>query len=674
LILQIPEQELSRVLGIPPEAEVITEANKLLNEMAESFSLKRFGSSSDDDKKQLLVEIVRAHTVSVRNEGYPTQIRCTIRDLADALNPQFEQANGISLSALADMLWNVCALIDKRVNNDLAQRQNVLSRKSTAEIVNAFLKLHCPDNDKSATQFRANVAQARLTLQDLRSYITQQWDRGNFRLFYISMDEMVSCYPGPVDRSKLEEIVLLWSLELGSLAVAEPEHFFLDNPIWSSPLMRIRADRFFLPVPGLIQSFGEHLLERVIQTDAKLWDKYQSKIRPAYLERSTANLFSLAVPSAKLLRGVRWTEPKSGQRYETDVLVIIDGHVLVIECKAGRLTHRAKRGDKARLTKDLGRLIEEPTLQGQRFAQLLSSGHGPIEVEDSTGARHVLEPAQVLRISRINVTLDYLGPVGVQARLLREIGVVSKDLEPAATFHLHELQEVVEILDQPAFLLHYLHRRAELETAHDLLAGEEDLLALYLATGFDLGELENGEIRLAIPAMGNDLRPYFMGKELDRPVPKPTRRLTGWWKDILCTLQRRQTYGWMEICYTLLCVGHVRQKEFERFGKKVLKNVKSHWRDPKTENACFLIAGSPIRRIKVMYVAVKNVTLTQQRDAVARAISTANDKVLTPATVVIVKSASTDTYPYSAVYLFGPDYEKFLRGTPAASDDRTSPN
>ena len=211
--------------------------------MAESFSLKRFGSSSDDDKKQLLVEIVRAHTVSVRNEGYPTQIRRTIRDLADALNPQFEQANGISLSALADALWNVCALIDKRVNNDLAQRQNVLSRKSTAEIVNAFLKLYCPDNDKSATQFRAKVARARLTLHDLRGYITQQWDRGNFRLFYISMDEMVSCYPGPVGRRKLEEIVLLWSLELGSLAVAEPEHLHIE-PLQIAPLINAARQPF----------------------------------------------------------------------------------------------------------------------------------------------------------------------------------------------------------------------------------------------------------------------------------------------------------------------------------------------------------------------------------------------------------------------------------------------
>src|SRR5206468_7085295 len=147
----------------------------------------------------------------------------------------------------------------------------------------------------------------------LRGYLINQWDRRNFKLFYISMDEVMACYPGAVDRSKLEQILLLWSLELSSLAAADPEHFFLDNPIWYRPLIHVGPDRFFFPLPGLIESFGQQLLEKVIQTDAKLWDKYQSKIRPAYLEKSTANLFSLAVPSAKVLTGVRWVDPKSGQ-------------------------------------------------------------------------------------------------------------------------------------------------------------------------------------------------------------------------------------------------------------------------------------------------------------------------------------------------------------------------
>jgi hypothetical protein len=59
---------------------------------------------------------------------------------------------------------------------------------------------------------------------------------------------------------------------------------------------------------------------------------------------------------------------------------------------------------------------------------------------------------------------------------------------------------------------------------------------------------------------------------------------------------------------------------------------------------------------------VKNVTLPEQREAVSRAVMIADEKISTPATAVIVCSASTGTYPYSAVYLAGSDYESFLRG------------
>jgi hypothetical protein len=660
LILQIPEKELSSQLDIPPPPETIIEVNKLLGGIANSFSLKRYGTGTT--KKDLLSEIARAHTVSVRNEGFPSQIRSTLHALLTPLDETFASLRKVKLTGLFRMLWNIGDLIGVRINDDFKLRRAVFRKKNANDIVREFLKLHCT-GEAEASRFREELSNAKLKLQDLRGYLNNLWDRQNFRLFYLSLEDFVSAYPEPADNSVIEQAILFWSLEFGSLASTNPEHFFLDNPVWAKPIIHVGPNRFFFPLPGLVQSFGQHLIEAIIRTDSAIWERYQSKVRSAYLEKATANLFRAAVPSAKVLEGVHWTKPTSDQRYETDLLVILDSHVLVVECKAGHITDRARRGDSVRLEKDLGRLIEEPTLQGQRFARLLLTAGEPFEVEDSTRAKHLIDGKRFLRISRINITLDYLGPVGVQARLLRELRIVSKDLEPAATLHLHELENVIELLDQPALLFHYLHRRAEIEAANDLLTGEGGLLALYLATGFDLGDFEGAESHsLALPTMEHELEPYFMGKELHRPVPKPKRRLTGWWKDILASLEKRQTLGWMESSFALLSVGYERQKEFERLSKKVLNVVKSNWRDPNHENGCFLIAGSPKRRLKVLFVGVKNVTLEKQRDSVSRAITVADDKVSTAGTVAIVRSASTRTYPYSAVYLAGPDYEARFRG------------
>jgi hypothetical protein len=53
-------------------------------------------------------------------------------------------------------------------------------------------------------------------------------------------------------------------------------------------------------------------------------------------------------------------------------------------------------------------------------------------------------------------------------------------------------------------------RRAEIERNIELLADEEDFIALYVATGFNLGELEFQEkTRLMISPLSEHLEPYL---------------------------------------------------------------------------------------------------------------------------------------------------------------------
>lgn len=659
LILQIAEDDLSIRLETPPPPEVLLETNKLLRGITNSFCLKRYGSPITGTKSaRLLSEMVRSHTAAVRNEGFPSQIRRTMTELVAPLDSAFEKKRGLKLTCLSTMLWNAADLVGKRINDDFQKRRAILGLDDPDAIVEGFAKLDCRD-EGTAKAFCDEMSRANMSIGDIRGYLTTLWDKTNFKLFCLSLDDWIACYPAEVKGAVIEWVLTQWSLSLGSLQADNPEYFFLDNPVWAKPIINFGPGRFLLAIPGLVQSFGQRLLEAVIQTEAELWEKYRSKVRPKYLAAFVARLLSSALPSGKVLVGVVWVHPISGKRFETDLLVIFDTHALIIECKAGRITGRARRGDTARLETEIDKLIAEPTLQGQRFSDFLSTANGPVEVEDAKGAKHVIETKQLNRISRINVTMDCFGPVGIQARMLREAGMVSKDLKPAATFHLHELENIFEILDRPAFLFHYLHRRAEIEGAIDLLSNEGSLLAMYLATGFDLGDFEDAEPKvLALPTMDGELEPYFWGKELHRPIPKPKRRLTKWWRDILSSLERRAGLGWMESLYGLLSVGYERQKEFERGVKRMLKEVKSNWHNPEHQNVCFLVAGSPKQRVTVMCVGVKNVNLEQQRETVTRAFDAANEKEPTSATLAIVKSASTQTYPYSAIYLLQPELDE----------------
>lgn len=55
---------------------------------------------------------------------------------------------------------------------------------------------------------------------------------------------------------------------------------------------------------------------------------------------------------------------------------------------------------------------------------------------------------------------------------------------------LFDLLVVLEILDHPSDVLHYLSRRSELERSRFLVGDELDLLGFYLQTGFNVGPTE----------------------------------------------------------------------------------------------------------------------------------------------------------------------------------------
>ena len=182
---------------------------------------------------------------------------------------------------------------------------------------------------------------------------------------------------------------------------------------------------------------------------------------------------------------------------------------------------------------------------------------------------------------------------------------------------------------------------------------ERDLLAHYLATGFDWGELEEQPHRaIMMPEMGDELDPHFMGKELKRPVLKPKRQFTTWWHDVMAKIQERKTAGWMESMYGLLSVGYEKQQEFEAGIETMLRIVDAEWQDPIHKNTLFFVTGSPKRRVKIMCVGVKNLkSIEEQRDVVQNAYNVADERSPTPTTLSIVRSLSTKTYPYAALYL-----------------------
>lgn len=91
--------------AIPP---LVTEVRELAYEAAQTFFVRRYAnlspSMSGEERHRLRVlEEVRSHTQSIRNWGYPQQIRRIVTDLFAPLDDEIERRKGVRVGHLITM-------------------------------------------------------------------------------------------------------------------------------------------------------------------------------------------------------------------------------------------------------------------------------------------------------------------------------------------------------------------------------------------------------------------------------------------------------------------------------------------------------------------------------------------------------------------------------------------
>jgi hypothetical protein len=215
-----------------------------------------------------------------------------------------------------------------------------------------------------------------------------------------------------------------------------------------------------------------------------------------------------------------------------------------------------------------------------------------------------------------------------------------------------------------------LRRRAEIESSNQIMTDEIGFLSTYLATSFDFGDFEGDPNRVfALPTMGDQLTPYFMGREIGTPIPKPKLRLRGWWSDMLRKFEERKFTGWLEASYTLLSVGYNQQLEFERAAKKVTKEVRSNWHSDHN-NTCILIVGAPSCRSAILCIAIKKESREETRSLASEQMSLAREKYGADRILAICLSAAQRVYPYLAAYFTCKEIEQAEFGSPGHQPEK----
>jgi hypothetical protein len=641
ILLSLPELELSQARPTPEQRLAV---NQLLEKLFNAFGLKRIHLERIKSP-EVLREQTRLHTQNVRNPGSQSQVIRNLRELFLPLDSGLVTERGVSFNGLITVWEEFSNQATGRLNSLLFAMKKAFAAPSPGEMINVFGREFGLRADQiialqqEAVSRRADTEEVRNVLANL----SEEFFPG---IFTVAFDEILNFYPGDVEPEKLRQALDLWSQPFGALASANKEHLFLGNPVWHKPIIKIDQDGYFWPIIGSFISFGLEMLEDQFAQSSALKTKYHTR-RARFLEEAVTEMLTKAFPSASIFRGLQWTDLETGQNYETDMVTIVDHHVLIFECKSGRIKDAARRGGDS-LIDEIKQLIRDPTEQGFRFAKLLLESDELLTLRDKDRIARQIDRSRILRITRVNILLDFPGPLACEYLRLKEMGVIGYKAPAAVTMPLVHLEDIFYLLESPLQRIHYLHQRAHIQEMYRLMADEMDLLAYYLSGNFSQWP-KDLSTTVALYGCSSELEPYLSLRDMGLPKQIPLLKLTEWWADILSRAEERQFDGWTEVGIALLSLPFDLQEEYRRTVLDQLGKMQTDLHLVQNEDLIRVIHFAPGRDVAIGTLIVPPMPREELNTKCEHALYALTDQVKPADAVLIAVSGEDRHYPYRRI-------------------------
>ncbi len=627
---------------------------KLLQGAATAFALKRLRdaapSMSDEEKHLLFIkEVARSQTMIIRNWAYPHQVITITRDLFSNVDKGFVNLYGITVGGLLTMFDRAIDKIEARLNRHRKALVPVAKATDLDTAVRQYFE-GFPDLKDSPEELIDTLKSDKNSLEEAKRLIIRHSNLRLPSIYSFSIKELVSFYPEPVTEQVILKVLEKISLRFGELEDTDIEHLFLNNPIWSKPIIDIGKGEYFFPVPALYYSFCIDIFRELTAVDPELLKTYE-KARARYLEQRVREVLERSFPDAQIFCGSQWYDSGSEEIYENDVLVQLDSHIILIEAKSGRVTPPARRGAKLRLSDTIEKLIIEPAKQGSAFEEYLLSHPDIHEFSTKRGTINKVDSRNTKKVIRLSVTLDPFNLIGVTWPVMQRAGFIPNDVQLTPTICLPDLEVILEILESPFEILHYLSRRSDLE-AHTAYVGEElDLLGFYLDNQFNIEEMEFRDSPIMMEHMSKVIDEFFPGRGQLDESKKPKCKRAKWWKDILDAIRQRKPQRWTELGVMLLDVPYERQKALEKGIQRIQQSVAYAGGEDRIDHVQ-LVCGPEQRRTVIVCVAYQDMGREKRNRMLRDYAAEAMQDHGTDLAIVIAENTDSKDYPYSVIALF----------------------
>jgi hypothetical protein len=640
IVLTITPDQWGQAPVVPDVMQIVFDS---LPKLSDTFFLQRMlDAEKVSDEQELAVlslqERIRMHTMGVRNWGHFGAVTRISKELYSAVDFAFTSHYGFSCTDFIDVMHRVVGELERRQTEHWNRLRRVMRGKNPRQVFRLYFKnvpgLVGNAEDMLAALPGIDVDAAKAAV--MAHYDLRLSDCGTF-----TPDEIAKLSGHSLQI--VDSVFRAISLTPGALAAAKTEYLFLGNPIWEAPAIDLGTS-FFLPMPQAVFSHIHRIMDRL--ADAAGLKEAVERARSNYLQEKLEAALRSALPGADIKPNAKW---KIGdQVFETDVLVVIDRTVIAAEAKANRLTPEGLRGAPARVKRHVQDMVLAPSVQSERLANLIGKAQSGDAASIGIVTGLGINPDAVDRVIRLSVTLDDLSVISAAEGEFKRVGWVPMDHELAPTVLIADLLCIIDILDKPLLLLHYLSERTYFQKALNLMGDELDFLGLYLENGFNF-VLAGKDMVFAPSGLSWLIDRYYDALDAGIAQSKPKPNLSALFTQIIDRLNERRPRGWTTVGLHLLGAANPsEQRRVERSLDKLRAMVRKNYRDPTHINSV-LIQPPQRYKARVGFYLFPEQLRGELKSTMERLSAEALDTGGVESIVLFARSTEKWDVPYEAV-------------------------
>ena len=365
-----------------------------------------------------------------------------------------------------------------------------------------------------------------------------------------------------------------------SFSPGEEQQFLDDGPLRGTPLRTLPTrvkpaiklgEDYYVTDGNFVRDVAYRTIQRGLlrrnPVYREVWNDRQARMS----EHALLRIFQTQLAEATIFRQVFYPHGDSGNWVETDLIVIVDDVLVVVEAKAGCMAMESPAIDFEKHMNSVERLLVRAYRQCKRFLEYLnSSGNSPIYALQNG---QYIEVAQLClgdfrKVFPIGLTIEALSPFSTCVHSLEGIEPLL-DKHGFMSISIDDLMVLNRFLPTVGELMHYLEAR---QTAgaipNTVLFDEMEYLGAYISLDrFDeelRKQYENSNI-VMWNTFADIVDKYFQGESAGTgPVPSqiyPKELAT-----ILLTLDEKQPPHWLSIN---ALIRNLRQDERDRLAEGI---------------------------------------------------------------------------------------------------------